>query len=217
MRAALFAALVCVSQARASQWDGEYWQYLNWTNWECVPYKLYTVAEARVNHDFSKFYYYRITENFAYQALSWLDLEAHYSFVYHESRGATHFKNTHRLEFEVNPWMRFDNGITLKWRNRFEFLKKQGVSHIQYVLRDRLLALFPFENCGRITAFKIYDEVFYDCTLGKVTQNRIVPIELTLKVNECTALDLFMMVRNFFGLSSHKWYRSIVIGSELSF
>ncbi len=203
--------------AFGSKTDTEYWQYINWKNWEHGPYKLYTIGEIRLNKDISRVYYYRITENFSFQAFPGLDLEAHYSYITNKSKGATQFKHTSRLELEVNPTLNFDNGISATWRNRLELLKKQRVSHIQFVVRHRALLSFPIENWGCLTSIKTYDEVFYDFDTNKFTQNRFVPFQLSFVLHRDLTINMFLMLRNFFSFSTSKWNRSIVLGTEVQF
>lgn len=211
----------------AHKWDLEYWLNVNWENWEKGPYRLFTNSEIRFNQDVSKFYYYRVTEGFAYQACPILDLEAHYSLIYNKSPGASQFLTTQRLEIEVNPSYRFDNGIAIKSRNRMQLIKKQKLfsrrhlqennGAVQYVFRKRLLVSFPLKNCDNISSVQIYDEVFYDFDLNKFTQNRLVPIEMTFAINRRLDCNVFFMIRNFYSLGSDQWFKSFVIGSQLNF
>lgn len=200
--------------ASSSRWDGEYWQYLNWTQVKWGRCKLYVRAELRLNDDFSNAFYYRISENFAFNALSWLDLEAHYSYLYHKSAGTTEFVNVNRWEVEVNPFIKLKDGSTIKWRNRLEILDQQGEPKLQYIFRHRAMAIYPV-NYGNLIGINISDEVFYNFDTRRFTQNRFVPLELMFKLTDRTTFNVFMMVRNW--LSSNKWYRSIVLGTELSF
>lgn len=210
-------ALEGFCSAAASPIYGEYWQYFNGTNWERGPYRLYTIGEMRYKSSLTSIYYYRIAANFAYQVKPYLDLEAHYSYIYNKSEGAARFSNVNRLELEVNPSKRFENGIALKWRSRLELLKQEGVAYIQFVFRDRLMVQIPIKNCGRLTSIHLYDEVFYDFKTHRFTQNRFVPLELSFALNQKTHLEVFFMVRNYYSLSSDRWYRSLVLGSALRF
>lgn len=201
----------------ATEWDLEYWQYVRFENWKSKPYSIYTIGEVRLRDDLSQFYYYRIAENFAYQALPHLDLEAHYSYIYYKTRTSMRFNSVNRFEFEANPDLTLCNGIQLIWRNRLELLKKQDIKHFQFVIRQRLMAVIPIECAGKLTAIHVYDEVFYDFDTHKFTQNRFAPLELTFQLTERVTIDVFLMARHFFSLSSSKWYRSIVLGSALRF
>ena len=69
-----------------------------------------------LNKGVSQFYHYRLTGNFAYQALKWLDLEVHYSYIYTKPYRSRRFFNRQRLELEANPSLRLSNGISFKLR-----------------------------------------------------------------------------------------------------
>lgn len=206
-------ALSCFSSIYGSNWDVEYWQYFNKTNIKCNLFKLYTTGVIRLDKDITRFYYYRISENFSFPATCSLDLEAHYSFIYSKPRGQDSFTTKNRLELEINPHFCFGNGVKWQWRNRLEIVKRQHISELQYLLRERLLATIPFCG-GKVFALSFYDEVFYDFDLKKITENRFVPLQMSFGL--CVVnIDVFIMVRNFF--SSDQWYKSIVIGTDLGF
>lgn len=204
------------SYAMASNWDIEYWQYFNWTNFKHQNFQLYTTAELRANKDISTFYYVNACENFAYQACLWLDLEAHYCFVYSKNRGSSIFTTTQRAEVEINPHFTLQSGINIKWRNRLTFNKKQR-TQLVYLLRDRLRIEVPIDNCGNLISYSCSNEVYYDFNISKLTQNRLIPLSLTFQLSRNTTLEAFLMIRNFYSPTSEQWYRSIVLGSEFGF
>lgn len=208
-------ALAGFNSACASKWDVEYWQYLNWENWQCCPFTLYTTGVIRINKDISKFYYYRISENFVYRALSWLDLEVHYSYIYSKPIGAPRFDYTNRLELEANPTVCFDSGAILKWRNRLEIAKKQHISQIAYIYRGRIMAVFPYRNCSRFLSHRVFDEVFYDFNIKKIVENRFAPIDLSFSLSQQVTLNIAFMIRNLRRVD--RWHNSFVIASELEF
>ncbi len=199
----------------AAEWDVEYWQYLTWKNWERGPYKLYTAGEIRANHDISTLYFYRITEGFAYRACPYLDLEAHYTYIYDKPITATHFRNVQRYEFEVNPFYTLANGISLKWKNRFELIKVQNVSLLEKVLRHQFKVSFPIKNRGRLIEISCSDEVFYKFNTYTFYQNRFIPLELIFQLTPKSTFALFTMIRNF--KSGPSWYRSVVLGTRIGF
>lgn len=210
----LFLA-VFVFPLHASKWDVEYWQGLRWTQWKCDRAELYASASFRMNENITRPYYYRISQNIAYQAFQNLDLELHYSFIYHRHHSRGHFSTTNRLEIEVNPFVTLCHDIKLKSRNRIEFLKKQDVSYIEYVSRHRFMAVFPLKNCGKLKQISCSDEVFYHFKNNRFTQNRFIPLELLFELNSKSSFSLFLMIRNH--LSSQRWHRSFVLGTEFDF
>jgi hypothetical protein len=196
-------------------WDVEYWQYFKGENGQSGPYNLSTTAEIRFNRDISRIYYYRIAENFTFRASPCVDLGAHYSYIYSQSKGAAQFTHTSRFEFELNPFFTLRSGISLKWRNRLELLKKQQVSSMQWIARHRPLISIPIENGTALSAVHVYDEIFYDFDISKFIENRFIPIELAFILHQKFTLNVFVMFRHFY--ASEKWYRSIVLGTEAGF
>lgn len=195
-------------------WDYEYWQHFNYTNWKSGKCQLYTIGQFHFDRDASKCYLMKGAENFAYQVLPDLDLEAHYVFLRSKSRAALKYTNAHRIELEVNPSLSLDN-VTVTWRNRLEISKRQGIHYIQFFFRHRILLSFPIKNCGMITGVQCYDELFYHFYNKKITQNRFAPLVVTLALTKDVSLDLFVVLRNY--LSGTRWYRSLVFGTELDF
>jgi hypothetical protein len=201
----------------ASDYDFEYWQTIEATNWENNCYRIYTNGEARLNHDITRPYYYRLSECFAYHATPNLDLEVHYTFVYNKSRGASHFTNKQRIEFESDATFQLYRDTVLKWRNRFEIIKKQSDSKIEYVAREKFKIVIPVENWGSISSVVLWDEFYYDLQTHFFTQNRFVPFSLTFDLTCHTSLNAYVMVRNFQNSTTKKWYRSLVLGTEIDF
>ncbi len=207
--------LSCEISLHASDWELEYWQYWNWKNWERGPFKVYTVAEGRLTRDLSRFTYFRFTENIAYSPFPFLDLEAHYSYLYSKPRGGKNFSVKSRFEIEVNPSYKFDNGIQLKWRNRYELIKKQGVNKLNSVFRHRLMTIFPVENWGSLKSIYMFDEVIFDLVTNRFTQNRFAPLVGKFDLGKGTSVDLFFQIRSYY--SRGLWYRSFVLGSQFFF
>ena len=199
----------------ASDWDLEYWQYWNLTNWQCGKYRFYSIGEARLNRHLSKFYYMRLAGNFAYSPFTFLDLEAHYSYIHSKSRGAKNFTVKSRYELEINPVYTFQSGVELRWRNRLEMIKKQAISEMRWLFRHRLMMVFPLENCGRLKTFYMFDEVVYDFNMDKFIQNRFTPIGVHFDLGRGNSMEIFFQIRNFH--SYGQWYRSFDLASQIFF
>ncbi len=211
----IFIILFCLcSTVQAAKWDVQYWQLLEWNQWKQSRCRLFGVGETRLQHDLRHFNYYRLTQGFAFRALEDLDLEIHYSYVNVKTSGATAFSNRSRLEIEVNPFWTLAHGIQIHWRNRMDFIKQQNRLHIQYVLRERLKVTFSTEG-EWIKTVSIANELFYDLSTKRFTQNRFYPLMLNFALGKEVSLDLFIMLRTHF--SSNKWYREGVMGSQISF
>lgn len=211
----LFPLLLATSALQAADWDVEYWQYFNWKNWEKDRCMLYTTGEVRLRDEMTAFYFYRITENFRYRALSNLDLEIHYSAIEDKPKNAKYFRLVQRLELEANPFYRFDNDVRFKWRNRFEFIKTEYFWKITTVFRHQFMITFPMHNCGPLKSISCFDEIFYNMTNKQLTQNRFTPIELTYQLTRKLTIAPFLTFRCY--RAGLHWYRSAVIGTKLGF
>jgi hypothetical protein len=212
-----FQLLLLSCSGHSANWDLEYWQFINIPNWSCGPYSLYTTGEIRLRDDLSQIYRYRISENFAYQPFPFLALEAHYGLIYVIPEKAKHFIRENRLELEVNTFKTLQKGVDINWRNRMEFVRRQGQSKTIYIFRHKFMTVFSLENYGRLTALRVHDEVFYDFNISKFTQNRFFPIDMVFAINQRSTISAFFMIRNYFSGGQNQWYRSVVLGSELVF
>lgn len=212
--------LILFSSKAYAGWDIEYWHYFRWNNWEKEKFKVYTTAEFRLEKDLSEYYYNRVTGNLSYRPISCADLELHYSLMNMKSHGtpsSTPFRFIQRYELELNPFMEWENGFKIHWRNRMEFIKRENLNYFQYVFRHRTELIFPLKIQSGAIMYKIFDEIFYDFDIKKFTQNRFTPILLSFELNKNVHFGIFFSIRNFFSLGSKKWFRSFVFGSELQF
>lgn len=161
--------------------------------------------------------YYRLAENFAFEANKYIDLELHYSFLHFIPTGTSSFTNSQRIELELNTTIPLKRGMLLLGRNRVEIIKRQGDPKWATVLRHRSRLIIPIDGLCYVVSYNISDEVFYDTNIRKFTQNRFIPAELTFEFTPCISMNLFLMIRNTHSGSRDKWFNAIVLGSYLSF
>lgn len=161
--------------------------------------------------------YYRLAENFAFEANRYIDLELHYSFLHFIPTGGSSFQNSNRIEFEVNTTIPLRNNLQLLGRNRVELIRVQGNSKWQTVLRHRSRLIIPISGLCYVVSYNISDEVFYDTNRRKFTQNRLIPAELTFEFTPTISMNVFFMIRNNYSSSRQKWYNAAVFGSNLFF
>lgn len=207
--------LISTSWAHASRWDKDYWQHFTIKNWEHDKCKLYTTGEIRFR-GISNAYHYRLTENFAYKALPFLDFELHYSYILNRApkNPTVGFRNTSRLEIELNPYFKI-NDITFKLRNRLELLKMQDISQIMYITRHRASITFPIKNHRFLTGIRISDEFFYNYDINKFNQNRFFPLELLFSPTKKTSFNVYIMIRSLYNAGLRVWDKSLVLGTEI--
>lgn len=207
--------LLLITSPLLSSYDQEFWQSVKINQWEKAPFKAYFVSEVRLNGHARHPYYYRNTENFAYEACPHINLEVHYSFIREKSLNATSFLTRQRIELEANPHATFRNKTKMTSRNRLEIIKKQGVASLEYMQRSRLTFTVPIEGKGCLKSISCSEELFYNYSLKKLSQSRLIPLSVTLGLSSQLSLDLYLMVRNFY--SSSAWRRSLVFGSNFNF
>jgi hypothetical protein len=203
------------SQAFGAHWDAEYWQYVDWTQAECDKFTWYGAGEVRLNRELGTLYYFRITECLRYKVNDNLDLEAHYSFLYDRPIGHEFFRTTSRIELEFNPHFDLSSQISYQGRNRLELLKQQHNPQIVPIYRHRSRLVRTLENSGKIKSVSVGNEIFIDLLTNEITQNRFVPILVTLSLGEKRTMDLFLQIRNF--RSADLWRQSVAFGSSLRF
>lgn len=199
----------------ASERNWDYWQMASFTNWESGKFKYYTSGEAWINLTHAEDFLYRASANLAYEASNNLTLEAHYSLIFNRPLSEKHFFRNQRVELEVNPAYTSKSGISVIWVNRFELLKLQEVSSLQYIFRHRTKVRFPLTNFGRIKSINIADEIFYDFNFQTVVQNRFTPVELEVEIHSASRLSIFFLIRTLRTVDF--WENSYVFGSFIEF
>lgn len=211
----LFFSILATSFLSAQEHDTEYWQYITWDAYNSKKFRYYVINEMRFENNMSDYSRFRLSLNSAYRTRCNLDLEAHLTVIYTKPSGARHFISYPRLELEFNPYIAFDNGTLVTFRNRIEFERRPNIKYIFFVFRHRSMVSFPIKNCGALVGINIYDEFFYHFDTDQVTQNRFFPLEMTFALNEKVNLNLFVMIREV--LRNNEWNRSFVLGSNLLF
>ena len=73
-------------------------------------------------------------------------------------------------------------------RNRLELRYPDNVPGVFPRLRHRLQGTLPLTGLGRLSALVFSDEVFYDTTLDRISENRLLPLALTFKLSPHAAL-----------------------------
>ncbi|MBN9379026.1 MAG: hypothetical protein BGO14_02560 [Chlamydiales bacterium 38-26] len=199
----------------AQEQDTEYWEFITWDAWKSQKFRYYVIQETRFENNMSDYSRFRLSLNLAYRTRCNLDLEAHLTVIYAKPIDARHFISYPRLELEFNPYIAFDNGTLVTFRNRLELEHRPNIKYVFFVFRHRSMVSFPLKNCGKLVGINIYDEFFYHFDSDQVTQNRFYPLEMAFALNEKVNLNLFVMIREV--LRNNEWHRSFVLGSNLWF
>lgn len=215
-----FTFLLLSSSLQGAEWFSQYWQRLNWEYWKQEPFSLTFFSDVRSGNHFKSVRYYQLTNQFAYEFDKW-SFELHYTYIRDrpvQNRTptgiATIWSWQQRLEIEANHIFALKNCIQIITRNRFEIRKLEHNPKIQYRLRQRTKLFFPI-NWGKLKAYQLHNELFYDLSTHLFNQDRFCPMELLFELSEKVDLSLFFLLR--FYISENIWRRGAILGTEINF
>jgi hypothetical protein len=115
-----------------------------------------------------------------------------------------------RFEFEVNPTFRLTDSLTLSFRDRFEWRWRDGGDEYATRVRIRPQLDWTLHKEGLFRGVYANNEVFYDFTQDRVTENRLIPFGVLLRPSEHLDLRLYCLWRTTRG--AHGWKNYEVLG-----
>ena len=198
-----------VTAARADEW----WAWTMLEFWHKEPWTAGVFMVDRLDFDDGA-YVQMISPRVKYQALPWLDAGINLSLLSIENTTTGDRYLQGRPEFELTPKIDLTDHLRLEWRNRMEWRWNDGEEFTKSRLRHRAqLAWTLPDPIGPLTRFFISNEWLIDLHKSEWSENRLVPLGITLKTSAHTDLDLFYML-----LSHHiqdDWQTESVIGTYL--
>ncbi len=121
-----------------------------------------------------------------------------------------------RFEFEVNPTFRLSDSLTLSFRDRFEWRWRHGGDYSTRIrLRPQLD--WTLRKEGLFRGLYANNEVFYDFTQDRVTENRLTPLGVLLRPNEHLDLRLFYLWRSTRGGQGWRNYHGLGVQAALNY
>ncbi|MCB1209235.1 MAG: DUF2490 domain-containing protein [Verrucomicrobiales bacterium] len=192
---------------RADEW----WAWTTLDLWKDPPWSAGLFLGNRL--DFDDGAYVQIASpRLKRQMLPWLDLGLGLSVLSIENTTTDIRYLQLRPELEVNPKFAPTPDLRLEWRNRLEMRLNEGEDFTTNRTRHRLQLSYTLpQPLGPLTRLFISNEWLIDLHRGQWSENRLVPIGVTLKTSTSTDLDFFYMV-----LSHHKtsdWQSESVAGT----
>ncbi|MEN3942370.1 DUF2490 domain-containing protein [Prosthecobacter sp. SYSU 5D2] len=194
--------------------DGD-WQTWNFTSVKYLDTEkldLVAVGQFRFRDDFGDFSHGTLSHRIQFDPQSWLGLSLNYTWLHTLPLGTDEFVDMHRPELEISPrW----HGFGLEWelRNRLELRYIEDVDEVRPRLRHRLQATLPLTGLGFLSALVFSDELFYDTTLDRVSENRLLPLALNFKLSPHSNLITGYGVQSFW--NNGDWVHSHLIVSTL--
>lgn len=208
--------LLNVSNLQCNDCYSEYWQRFFWRMWDNNTFAIATYIKIDSKNHFKRIRAYQFNEQFIWQAKKNLSLELHYAYL----NGRPILENSkwrwqHRLELEFNPTFPLSCGPLIVTRNRLEIRYFKTESIPIYRWRQRTMLTIPLKNNSLLKSFSIYNELFYNASDQRISQNRICPFQLRMALSNKAELDLYFIFR--FLNRDNFWYKSAIIGTQFIF
>lgn len=199
----------------SNQCYSEYWQKLLWTAYEKDAVEISTYVKLESRNHWKGFRYIQLSEQLAYHLTKTFSMEIHYTYIHsHDVVADTPWRWRHRLELEGNRIFYLPQNQNIQTRNRLEIYKEQFDPTM--IFRLRQLTLWEIPINGRVLkSFSMYNEIFYNLTTHRFTQDRICPCQFTFALTEEMEMDLFFLLRLF--EFNSVWLKTGVFGTQISF
>ena len=140
-----------------------------------------------------------------------LQLQFNVSFLEAVNADETARPDWLRLEFEVNPTFRLAEGWTLSFRDRLEWRWRDGGDDYGFRIRVRPQLDWTLRTQGLFRGLYASNEVFYDFDRNRCTENRLIPLGVTLRPSDRVELRLFYLWRTTLG--AQRWQNYHVLGA----
>lgn len=195
--------------ARADEW----WAWSTLEFWKQEPFSANVFLANRLDYDDGA-YLQLVSPRLRYAATSWLDLQLGMSLLNIENTGSGDRYWQGRPELEINPKFALGDQLSLEWRNRMEWRWREEEGPTTGRSRHRLQLAWKLpQPLGPLTRLFVSNEWLVDLHRRQFSENRLVPLGLTFRLNASTDLDLFYML--FATRHDGDWENETVIGTHL--
>jgi hypothetical protein len=190
------------------------WQLLSLKYLDTRNFDLVFYGELRSSFKPSRFGGYLLSQQVKLDLLPNLGAGVNYTFLSLPSENSDELTDTHRAEFELVPRFKAGNWLEVSARQRLELRWLEGRRGPSERTRHRLQLDFPVHCAGRLRSVFLYDEVFYDYTQHRVTENRITPIGLDFRLTKKMNFSVFYTLQEL--RAGDGWYNRHVLNTMLS-
>jgi hypothetical protein len=121
-----------------------------------------------------------------------------------------------RFEFEVNPTFRLSDTLTLTVRDRFEWRWRHGGDYSTRI-RIRPQLDWTLHKEGLFRGLYANNEVFYDFTQDRFTENRLTPLGVLLRPSDHLDLRLYYLWRSTRGGQGWRNYHGLGVQAALNY
>jgi len=144
-------------------------------------------------------------------------LQANVSYFEGFNPDETSRPNWVRFEFEANPTWRLSESLVLSFRNRFEWRWRDDDTEYNTRLRVRPQIDWTLNQEGLFRGFYANNEVIYDTTKDRVSENRLIPLGLVLRSSEHLETRLFYLWRAARGSRDWRHYHGFGVLASLNY
>lgn len=141
------------------------------------------------------------------------DGEVHYIWINSRHPDETIFQRRHRIELELNPRFSLSKALELRFRNRYELIKEESEPKLIQKFRQRQELVYD-PKLDWMKTLSISNEVFYNISINKVDEYRLIPLEAAFPIEKKHSYKLYAMIR--WRDSSTGWNPQFVLGSTLN-
>ena len=187
LRTLALSILLGFSTAHGADDDWQTWNFLTVKYLDTAKLDLVAVGQFRFRDDFSDFSHATLSQRFQFDPQPWLGLSLNYTYLHTLPPGAGDFVDIQWPEFEITPrWHLL--GLDWELRTRLELRYLEGMDEVRPRLRHRLQGTLPLKGMGPLSALTLSNEVFYDTTLDRISENRLLPLGLAFKLGSHSTL-----------------------------
>ena len=212
LRALTLGILLGFSTVHAADGDWQTWNFLSVKYLDTAKFDLVAVGQFRFRDDFSEFSHATLSQRFQFDPQPWLGMSLNYTHLHTLPPGAGDIVDIRRPEFEINPrWHLI--GLNWELRNRLELRFLEGMHEVRPRLRHRLQGTLPLKSMGPLSALILSNEVFYDTTLDRFSENRLLPLALSFKIGSHSTLISGYGIQSLWNQGD--WMRSNIFVSSV--
>lgn len=204
--------LLAAASVRAGD-DFQSWHALA-LRWVETPHAdMVASSQLRFRNNSSELSLVRFGQAVVLKPTPWL--RAGLAYRYGEAKGSDgEFRDQHRGEVQLTPGASLTERLDLRLRNRFEVRATEGEPGLNERVRHRLRISFRTPGWEPLEAVFASDEIFYDFDRDRVSENRLVPVGIYLRLRDGVGLRLGYLLRS--ARSRGDWVQTHVMATTIS-
>lgn len=199
--------------------DAAYWLTVNSSDFE-ITENIKTRAHGEFRFPEAEYMsYFRLSQKFYTKLSKNWTLGTHPTIEGSRLRGSSDWKNTYRLDLELNPKkMKLgENGPTLSLRNRWEVRWKEGKgSEVFNRIRQYSKVSWKTGN-NVVNSYAVANEIFYEVDKSMITMNRFYPVVLGVPIMEGVSSSFYFLYQTKRVGTSDSWNETYIGGVSLKF